>query len=108
MTRTCVLLAALFSAVTTTACASLSSDRCEEACQCRDCGNREYDECILSADYDEDYYGAYGCDVEYEEYALCEIDRGRCVNDNYFLDPADCDGEILRLNDCVKDNSSLR
>jgi hypothetical protein len=107
MKQTCALLAVLFFGATTTACGSLSTDRCDQSCHCRDCGTREYDECILSADYDEDYYDAYGCDIEYEDYADCEIARARCVGDSYFVDPTDCTGEIARLNDCVHDSSSL-
>lgn len=107
MKRICAILAVLLSVAPMVGCGSLSTDRCEQSCDCRDCGSREYDECILSADYDDDYYGAYGCDVEYQDYADCEIDKARCVGDNYFIDPGDCVGEITRLNDCVKDSSSL-
>jgi hypothetical protein len=108
MRRTSVLLAVLFLVTVTTACGSVSADRCDQECDCTDCGSREYDECILRADWEEDYNDAYGCDLEYEEYADCEINKARCDADNYFLEPTDCDGERNRLNDCVDDNSSLR
>jgi len=108
MRHTCALLAVLLFAATSTACGSLTTDRCDQSCDCRECNTREYDECILTADYDEDYYDVYGCSFEYEDYALCEVDRGRCTGDTYYLDPLDCDGERARLNDCVDDNSSLR
>ncbi|MDI3282465.1 hypothetical protein [Polyangium sp. 15x6] len=95
-----ILLACLALAPLATGCGSLSADLCDLACDCTNCNERQYDECIVEADAAEETASIYGCDVEHEDFSVCVIEEYRCTAGIFGPDP----GDLLA---CVSDANDL-
>lgn len=99
------LLACLVLAPVATGC-SRSGDYCELACQCENCSDTEYDECIINYEASEDTASAYGCLDDFYRADDCVIAKNDCLLDN-FAPEAECLDEIADVAECINDNSSL-
>ncbi|TKD08375.1 hypothetical protein [Polyangium fumosum] len=95
-----ILLAALALTPLATGCGSVVTDACDKICDCQDCTEREYDECLVEGDAAQETASIYGCDAEYEELTICVIEEYRCTAGVWAPDPTD-------LLACVSDANDL-
>lgn len=103
-----LLLACLVAAPMVAGCASgRAVDYCDTACQCEDCSDLEYDECIIQYEASEDSASAYGCDVDFDIAHECVMANNDCIADN-FAPELECLDDIADVDDCIRDNSSIR
>lgn len=79
---------------------------CDAVCDCEDCSDREYDDCLAQADYELDRAAAYDCSEYVELLFDCGVDHNHCDNDHFHLDDT-CESEHHNLNECIDDHSSL-
>jgi hypothetical protein len=101
-----ILLACLLLAPVTAGC-HRSADICDLICQCEDCTDREYDECIIDYDATEDISATYGCLDDYDRAYDCVMTKSNnCLNDNFAPD-LDCADDINDVSECINDGSAL-
>ena len=105
--RNAALFALLLGAVAP-GCGSASSDYCDVKCECENCSDKNYDECIVEADADRDVADVYGCTPEIDDLEDCAIRKYRCPNGHFEVPPADCGNQAKDLDDCIKAGSSIR
>lgn len=99
------LLACLMLAPLTSGC-SVAGEYCDVKCQCEDCSDREYDECLIDYEATEDVADAYGCLEDFDRLHVCVIENNDCTLDNFIADVR-CSDEGIDLADCINDSSSL-
>lgn len=72
------LVLALSSAGCFGGCGASGSDYCDVKCDCDRCSDRDYDDCLDEFEYEADYADRRGCSPEWDDYAACVEDFGRC------------------------------
>ena len=102
-----LLLACLAAAPVVVGCAGRAGEYCDMACQCEDCSDIEYDECIIQYEASEDAASAYGCDVDFDIAHECVMTNNDCIADN-FAPELECIDDIADVDDCIRANSAIR
>jgi len=105
-----ILIACLALAPLAAGCGSLSTDYCDRKCDCENCSEREYDECLVENDAEAEVASIYACDVEYEERTICRIEEHSCTAGVYTVDPSDLLACVSDENDhlqCLERGSRL-
>jgi hypothetical protein len=106
MKRSYAFLLLLGLGALTSGCGSNGADYCDQACDCEDCSDREYDECLSDFEYQQDFTSAYDCDAEEADYEDCAIEHNDCDGDRFIIDDT-CRGEVDDLLDCIDKGSDL-
>jgi len=91
-----VVVGALFSS-TTGGCASQPETLCSLECDCEHCNDLVEEATCADREKDLKVAEAYGCDGEWEAYATCYEERGRCDEEkaNYSTQaPGSCNGVL--------------
>lgn len=101
------LLACLALAPVATGCAGRSGEYCDLACDCTECSEREYDECLATYDGAIDQADIYGCDIEFDDAHVCVMENHSC-NLDVFLPELECADEFKDLDECIDRGSALR
>ena len=105
MRNVMLLLACLAVAPFTSGC-NRSSEICDTVCQCENCSDTEYDECIIRYDAQEDIAATYGCLDQYDRAYDCVMTNNDCLADN-FAPELECLDDIGDVGSCIDSNSSL-
>jgi hypothetical protein len=100
-----LLLACLAVAPVVSGC-HRSGEICDLVCDCENCSNTEYDECIIKYDANEDIASTYGCIDQYDRAQDCVVNNHDCVADN-FGPQLECLDDIADIGKCIDSNSSL-
>lgn len=98
---TCVALASLAPGC------SVASEWCEKACACSDCSDRDYDQCIITREAEEDRAGVYGCTDQYYAYHDCVMANNNCTLDIFSAELECTTDEYVDLVECIDSGSSL-
>ncbi len=101
-----VLLACLAVAPVVGGC-SRAGEYCDAACNCEDCSDTEYDECVIQYEAAEDTAATYGCSDDFLIAHDCVIANNDCVADN-FAPELECIDDIADVDDCIRANSAIR
>jgi hypothetical protein len=88
-------------------CGGRAAEFCDEALDCEDLSDKDYDKCLVDASANEDIADAYGCTAEFDEYLDCFLSKYRCRDEEMRLEDNDCDNEGEDLAKCIDDGSSL-
>ncbi len=80
-------------------CDSAAVDYCDAWCDCHDCSDREFDDCVHDREHDADDAYDENCGGEWEDWVSCVVDTYDCDGDH--LDH-DCKHEHDDWKDCVK------
>lgn len=101
-------LACLALAPLATGC-SRSGEYCDAKCDCENCSEREYDECLIDYAATEDTADAYGCGDLFLMAHDCTMLHNDCnlLGVDVFRHEATCNDEVLDWLDCINDQSSL-
>lgn len=101
----CVAIASL-----ATGC-SRSSEWCEAKCACEGCSERDYDECIIVRDAEEDKADVYGCGDTFALYHDCTMENNDCDLLNLvdiFRHESVCNDEWAEWQECLNEGSARR
>ena len=79
-------------------CDSAAVDYCEAWCDCHNCNDREFDDCVRDREHDADHAYDDGCGVEWEDYVYCVVDTYHCDKDKL---EHDCKHERDDWHRCV-------
>ena len=77
---------------------------CLEKIDCEDGNDADVEACVISGEAEEDIAELYGCTDEFTLFAECREKDASCENDQYILDPKDCDDESREYGRCLSDN----
>jgi hypothetical protein len=100
-------LACLALAPIATGCAGRAAEYCDLACDCSECSEREYDECLAVYDGSEEQASIYDCDFEFDDAHVCVVENNSCTLD-VFLPEVECADEFQDLDQCIDSGSALR
>lgn len=103
--RNIMILLACLSLAPLTAC-SRAAEFCDLACQCENCSDSEYDECVINWDASEARAETYGCLDQFDRAHECVMTNNDCLADN-FTPELECADDILDVEQCVDANSAL-
>ena len=92
------LLGLLSLAALITACDSPAVDYCDALCDCKNCSEREYDDCVRKAEDDAEHAYDRDCGYEYDTWANCVSDTYHCDGDDL---EHDCKHEREDWRDCI-------
>lgn len=101
-----LLLSCLVVAPLSAGC-SRSGEYCDTACQCENCSDRDYDECVIKYEAAEDTAGAYGCLDHFDRAHDCVMNNNDCIADN-FAPELECLDDIGDVDNCIRSNSAIR
>jgi hypothetical protein len=87
------LAVVLCSATVLTGCGTSVADLCDEMCDCEDCSDADYDECVAQGEEIEEDAEKVGCGDEFADYVDCIVDSASC-EDGRFRADTDCMNEI--------------
>lgn len=99
----CLTLASLVAG-----CSSMADEYCTELCDCVNCNDREFDECVIEYEAAQDIASAYDCDPEFDDAHACVVERNDCIGGQGFLPESSCYDEFEDLDNCEDRGSSLR
>jgi hypothetical protein len=100
MRRIVTFLACFALASASAACASPADEYCEAKCDCQNCSNNQFDECLIVYQADEDIADAYGCSRQFEDRHFCILDRYECAFGVFDEGVLRCGNERDDLNRC--------
>ncbi len=109
--RTIITFLACFAFASVSAGCSRSGELCDAKCNCEGCSDREYDECLIDQDYQEDLADNYGCGDYFALAHDCTMVNNNCIqiaNIDIFGPEAECSNEIVDWFECIDDNSAIR
>jgi hypothetical protein len=89
-------------------CGSASADLCDAVCECQNCSDKNYDECIVGSDAILDAADVYGCTPEAEDLFDCQIRKYRCMDGNFTVPAADCASAQKDFDSCIKSGSAIQ
>ena len=92
-----------------TGCAGRSAQMCDEACECEDCNEHEYEECVIERDAEFAVADAYDCSDEADSLWECAIDAGHCDphHEHHWTWDDACHGDEDALAECIAQGSAL-
>ena len=110
--RTIMTFLACFAFVSVSTACSRSAELCEVKCNCEGCSDREYEECLIDQDLQEDLADNYGCGDYFALAHDCTMVNNNCTSIpatsiDIFSPEAKCSDEIADWLECIDDNSSL-
>lgn len=103
--RNIMILLACLSVAPLTAC-SRAAEYCDTACQCENCSENEYDECVIRYEASEDTADTYGCTDQFARAHDCVMINNDCIADN-FAPELECLDDISDVGNCIDGNSAL-
>lgn len=106
MRKILILLAGLVVAPLSTGC-SKSGEYCDLACQCENCSDTDYDECVIKYEAAEDTANTYGCADQFDRAHECVLTNNDCLADN-FTPELECIDDIGDVDNCIRGNSAIR
>jgi len=110
MRKILTLVASLAVAPVVTACGT-STEFCDAKCECEGCSEREYDECIIFRDAQQEEASIYGCADLFDLLHECTMLNNNCNgvgSVDIFTYETECVDDDLELQECISDNSAIR
>jgi len=107
MRRILTFLAGFALASASAACGSQVGEFCDAKCDCDNCSDTEYDECVITYEAEQDIAASYGCLDKFDDRHICIMDRYRCTLDIFDAAIGSCVDDYADYEGCKRDNSSL-
>jgi hypothetical protein len=79
---------------------------CDEVCDCEDCSDREYDDCVNDYEAQIDTADVYGCIDDADAYWECAIEHYDCI-DRHWTPGGQCASDGDDLNHCLDGRSDI-
>jgi hypothetical protein len=90
------------------ACGSMGTDVCKSTCDCEGCNDNERQACLVVYEESREAAADYSCGSQFDDAENCQLDKAVCKGNNWTTTGSDCEGQRLILEQCIRDNSSLK